>query len=125
MPSRWRSSSTIVVNSSLQKETFSAVISVTYLSFTPLSLASWKAFFNSLISTISEGLVWSTQASILFFALEANCNAISITLLEPYDTLVFSKLLPELLQLLLLSWCVKDGVTDFIKLNSGSTTHVI
>jgi hypothetical protein len=53
--------------------------------------------FNSLISIINDGLVWSTQASILFFALDINCNAVSITLLEPYSTLVFSELLAELL----------------------------
>src|SRR5919199_4642146 len=56
---------------SLQSLTLFSLISVTYLSLTPLFIASRNAFFNSSISNAKDGLLESMHASILLFALES------------------------------------------------------
>src|SRR5215472_900080 len=62
IPSRCRTSSTIDI-SSLQYEMLVSVISVRYLNFTPLLLASTKDLFIDSIPIANDGLVESIQVS--------------------------------------------------------------
>jgi hypothetical protein len=76
----------------LQYGIFSAVTSVIHLDLIPAFLASIKDFRIRSFSITNAGRVLSTQASILFLVLEANCSTVLITLSLPWNISVFSKL---------------------------------
>jgi hypothetical protein len=83
------------------------VISVMYLNFTPLLLASSLAFFMGLTSSITEGPLASKQAFISVVALETNRNIASVAVLLSRNISVRSTVVgvvvsPLLLLLLLL-----------------------